>query len=210
MPIDDYENYVFNEAKKPQQESTSALAGEALRAAAWTAVQMPIEGTTQMVSKAVGKDIQAMQLIDAPKPAESGSMTWMAQRIGVGAGGSLLTAGLHAGIGTRFSGSASTVGKEMLHAGTTGAVLMGVLTPTDTSGNFWEDRAVRAATGGALFAGGAAFTAGVRAGATRFAEGSFLRRAYTDQNMYVTCAKVTGAITTAVSFDDILKSTKKN
>lgn len=168
-----------NDSGSDSALSLAKLSGQALL---YSAIQSPMEGVTQLVNKVAERQVlPCPQLIDAPDATEFGSKAWVAQTIGSGvgmvgpflltekiSGGMLNKAGL-----LKEEGVAGTLNKSGLLGENTvgrlegsmnltvpasrmavaGALYGLVLTPaSDPTRDFWEQRAVSAASSAITFA----------------------------------------------------------
>lgn len=161
-------------ADVPQAAPKESAVMQFGRAFAHTLVQAPVEGIAQLVDgKAGGPTQKAVHFIDAPEAVPFGSSAWMAQQAGSGLGAILPVLAVHKGISGALGRSYSArtalamsenmaaLGTEqaiavtslkLAHAGLTGMVYSGVLTPAaDNTEKFWQARAHNAAVGGIAF-----------------------------------------------------------
>ncbi len=144
----------FLKATEPP-ENSSSLIRTLLHAVAYSAVQSPLHGVTQLAEKTTGYNLPHIQLVDQLKEAPFMSSQWHAQQIGgavgmtlpymavnavVGRGGDLLSRGLKtAGCDAFLSNSVVKTGTPILRAATAGALYEGLLHPTgetEGGGNF--------------------------------------------------------------------------
>lgn len=141
----------------------STIAGNALRSFAYSLIQSPLNGVTQLIDRATGSDLQAkVQIIDPVKVGDFGSVNWHAQQVGSAAGMVPWFIGLHkvmgrVGANAALAGETAatrTLGQELKTSLLVGGAYGGFLTPTsyDSSSNIVIDRLKSAATGAATFA----------------------------------------------------------
>jgi hypothetical protein len=145
--------------KPEQQDEHGNLAYEALHSAAYSAIQAPLKGATQLVDKALGTSIAPhVDLVDAPKPAEFGSGAWHAQQIGGAVGMIAPFMAVNKGVGgfVKTEGAVAetmALRSQVTQAALAGGVYEGVFRPVeDNEGNFWGARFRHATVGAATFA----------------------------------------------------------
>jgi glycogen debranching enzyme len=142
-------------------------------------IQEPYNGVGQLINEGtsaagIGKVLPEMHLLAAPEPAKFGSSDWFAQTIGSGVGmvapfmatefgvGKVLTAEKLTALEAR-SGMASSM-VPLLKPTISGTAYGFIFTPTDTNGNFFEQRGINAVVGGVTFGAQRAATLGVMRG----------------------------------------------
>lgn len=145
-----------------KQEKSSGE--EFLRSAAYTAVQMPYEGVSQVANKIAGSTILPETEITRPEPAQPGSSRWLAQTAGTAVGAlpwfMAIGKGVQLGANpfvTKLEGNAARLaGWKMSstalatgEAALIGGIYSGVLQPSHDLNNFWADRATNATIGAA-------------------------------------------------------------
>lgn len=151
MPYDElHGNSQFYDAKsllRPQHEEKTDAVSEFLHSAAYSGLQSPIEGVSQLVNKVSGREIvPQVHIVSAPKPAEFGSGNWHAQQLGgaVGMVAPFLLVNKAVGevIGRPASAAeAAGLRYKVLQAGTSGFLYDSLMRPvTPDEGNFFAAR----------------------------------------------------------------------
>lgn len=167
----DFDKYIAEEAVTPnvRPADQAGFAGDALRAAAYSAIQQPIDGVTQLINQTFNTKLD-VDLIDAPKPAELGSASYCGQVFGTVLGRSLLAATVYGGVGMgmdRLKIAGEGFAARVSRAAVTGAVVEGVLHGMDDPTS-WTERGTRLFGGACVYGAGTALTHGlVRHGLTR-------------------------------------------
>lgn len=127
-----------------------SLVAEFGAAAFDSAIQRPINGLTQLVGKALQKDLPQLHIVDVSK-ANSGAETF-AQQAGAAVGmlvpflgtRALVKGGLGSRLGTGYGGAA-------IEGGITGFAMGSVLTPVENGQPFWQTRLANGITDAGTF-----------------------------------------------------------
>lgn len=143
-------------------ERPAGLAEEFVRSAAYSGLQVPVNGIVQMTDKAFAEPLLPLvQFIEPPAKTEFGSAHWHAQQLGAAAGVILPFLVVHKGVSFTSKTLVNATGLELgrgaarglavFELATTGAAFDGLLKPVDdtTKGAFIENRLRNAFTGGA-------------------------------------------------------------
>ena len=140
-------------------EDHANLALEALQSAAYSGLQAPIKGATQLADKVLGTNMAShVKIVDTPRPAEFGSGAWHAQQIGGALGmiGPFLAVNASAGALMGTEGVAAetlSLRTKVTQAALAGGLYEGVFRPVEENeGNFWTARIRHATVGAATFA----------------------------------------------------------
>lgn len=172
-------------------ERFSADSADFLRSVGHAALQSPLDGMTQLVNHAAGKELLPhLHLIDRPRHADFGTASWHLQQIG-GAVGLVIPFGLlnkgvragghvvggaarFAGLGKVLESPLARAALPVAEAGATGALFEGLLRPVQAGeGNFNEVRGRNAIAGALTFGTLQAATMGLKGFSSwRFAESS--------------------------------------
>jgi predicted NAD-dependent protein-ADP-ribosyltransferase YbiA (DUF1768 family) len=159
------ERPVVAEAPAKAPEPTKGVFNNLAHSFAYTLVQAPVDGVSQLFDKGFGTSLQkSVHFMDAPVAAKFGTSDWAAQQVGGAAGMIapylLLHKGVSAAAGRPYQ-SLSLAGGQSLSrfalaesgvAAAAGTIYGGVFTPVNPdSKNFWGDRFANAATTGITF-----------------------------------------------------------
>jgi hypothetical protein len=141
---------------RPVEKEDTNPFGDFLRSAAYSGIQAPIEGVSQLVNKTVGSNvIPEVRMIDAPKHAEFGSTRWHAQTIGGAVGMLAPFMAVNKGVGSLMRTEAAAMNSlrfKVTQAATAGFVYDGLMRPVqDNEGNFWAARLKHATVGAVTF-----------------------------------------------------------
>lgn len=141
----------------PPEEETDVLSAFG-RSAAYSGIQAPIEGVSQLINKIAGaKVVPDMHLVSAPLPASFGSNTWHAQQFGGAAGiiGPFMAVNKGVGVFMKpaFAAKSLSFRFKVTQAAASGFLYDGVMRPVhEEEGNFWLARLKHASVGAATFA----------------------------------------------------------
>ena len=146
----------------------------AVRSAAYTGIQEPVNGLIELAEKASGRSLlPSVDFIDSPQPAKFGTGNWHAQQIGSACGlaadfvllskitgkvagrsqslGEISSSAFKAESGVMLKGLSSHR-SPIVSAATTGAIFEGVFRPVGQEpGNFYANRLQHALEGGITF-----------------------------------------------------------
>ena len=142
------------------------------RSFVYTLLQSPVDALAQMYDgKADGPSQEAVHRIDAPKPAEFGSSSWVAQQVGCGLGAILPVLAIHSGVsaslGRNYSMRAglalsenmavltekqmlASSGMKLAESGLTGFIYSGAFTPVRSDEQDFFTAKAKAGLSGAL------------------------------------------------------------
>lgn len=152
---------IFRE--KPSLTASTPLDAvtEAVHSAAFSGLQQPYNGLSQLVNRVSGKQLLPdVQVIDAPKFAEFGSTAWHAQQIGGAIGMTvpfLFVNKAVGGVAGRFLSAGARPGVRLAATigigGTSGALYEGIFQPVAADEpDFWKSKGKHALVGGITFA----------------------------------------------------------
>lgn len=133
----------------------------------YSGVQEPYQGVRELVNRVVSKNIlPEVHIVDRPPEMKFGSVAWHAQAIGSGMGMlaplALLKGSVGRGAGTLSlaaeglplagrAGRIAALKTPILESLAMGAAYEGLLKPVGDVDNFWQQRAINGAIGGATF-----------------------------------------------------------
>ncbi len=159
----------------PTESPAKAMVRNLGESAAYSLVQSPLNGLTQIADKTFNTNwLASVQMLSAPQKAEFGSLNWHAQEIGNAVGmavpfvllhGGARILAKHGGLDIHKCGTNLTArqyGNEILLAGTTGIVYGAFLTPSDPKESLLKGRLKNATEQGVTFATLAAAAGGLK------------------------------------------------
>lgn len=149
--------------------SAGEIAGIFAKSLAYSAIQTPIDGVTQLANRVAQpvfgpQTVPRFQLLEAPAPTEFGSAEWTARLAGGGIG-TILPFYLGGKAAVRGMQTASTVphlgplitksgilkSNSIAQLAFKGAVYEGIFHPVNETDNFWAQRGINFAAGGLAF-----------------------------------------------------------